>query len=46
VQYKTDLTSAAWMDLEQEVTATDTTASLVDQPGTDLMRYYRVMLLQ
>jgi hypothetical protein len=44
VQYKTSLTSTNWKDLAPDVTATASTASFTDYPGTDLQRFYRVVM--
>jgi len=43
-QYKTSLTSTNWNDLAPDVTASASTASFTDQPGTDLQRFYRVVM--
>jgi hypothetical protein len=45
LQYKTNLTSAAWGDLSPDVTATGSTASFTDHPAGARQRYYRVGLL-
>jgi hypothetical protein len=45
LQYKTNLTSAAWSDLSPDVTATGSTASFTDHPVGARQRYYRVALL-
>jgi hypothetical protein len=45
VQYKTNLTSANWIDLAPDVTATGSTASFTDHPAGGRQRYYRVALL-
>jgi hypothetical protein len=45
VQYKNNLSSANWIDLTPDVTATGSTASYTDHPGAVSQRYYRVVLL-
>ncbi len=46
VQYKTNLTDAAWLDVNGDVTATTNTASKTDVvPSTVPQRYYRVQLV-
>jgi hypothetical protein len=44
VQYKTSLSSTNWNDLAPDVTATASTASFTDHPGTDRQRFYRVVM--
>jgi uncharacterized repeat protein (TIGR03803 family) len=45
VQFKTDLTQTNWVDLGDQVTATNSTASANDVIGPDRQRFYRVVLL-
>jgi hypothetical protein len=45
VQYKLNLTDAAWLNISNLVTAVTNTASLVDTPGSDAQRFYRVQVL-
>jgi hypothetical protein len=45
VQYKTSLASTSWLNLAPDVTATGSTASFTDHPGTASQRFYRVVLL-
>jgi hypothetical protein len=45
VQYKTSLASKSWLNLAPDVTATGSTASFTDHPGTASQRFYRVVLL-
>ncbi len=45
VQYKTNLASPGWFSLAPDVTATGSTASFPDHPGTAPQRFYRVVLL-
>jgi hypothetical protein len=45
VQYKTGLASASWFNLAPDVTATGSTASFTDRPGTSSPRFYRIALL-
>jgi hypothetical protein len=42
VQYKNDLNAAAWTDLGGPITASGTSATATDTPGTGLQRFYRV----
>jgi hypothetical protein len=42
VQYKADLNDATWTDLSPDVTASGTTAMLVDPAGAPTQRFYRV----
>jgi hypothetical protein len=45
LQYKTNLSSAAWSDLSPNVTATGSTASFTDHPVGARQRFYHVALL-
>jgi Tol biopolymer transport system component len=46
VQFKTDLTDPGWIDLSGIVTATDSSASRMDNPGgVGGQRFYRVVLM-
>jgi len=44
VEYKPSLAATNWTALIPDVTATGSTASLTDGPGTDAERYYRITL--
>ena len=44
VQYKTNLASTNWINLVPDVTATSSAASFTDHPGTDLQRFYRILV--
>ncbi len=46
LQYSTNLTSATWFNLGSSVTASNTTASATDPIGSDLQRFYRILLTQ
>jgi hypothetical protein len=45
VQYNANLASTSWLNLAPDVTATGSTASFTDHPGTASQRFYRVVLL-
>ena len=45
VLYSTNLTSGVWIPLSPDVIATNDTASLVDTPGAEVQRFYRVTIL-
>jgi len=45
VQYKPTLTATHWTDLLPDITATASTASTTDAPGSAPQRFYRVLLL-
>lgn len=44
VEYKPSLGAASWTALTPDVTATGSTASFTDSPGSDTERYYRIVL--
>jgi len=44
VQYKTSLVSTSWLDLSPNVTATGSTVSFTDHPGTASQRFYRTVV--
>ncbi|MDW7980132.1 MAG: putative Ig domain-containing protein [Verrucomicrobiales bacterium] len=44
LQYKTNLTDPAWLAVPGDVTASGTTASKTDNPGTTHRRFYRVIV--
>jgi hypothetical protein len=46
LQFKTNLTDTIWADLILDVTATGATASLSDSFATNVMRFYRVLVVQ
>ncbi|HSU53776.1 MAG TPA: NBR1-Ig-like domain-containing protein, partial [Candidatus Dormibacteraeota bacterium] len=45
VQYTPELTLNPWSNLVPDVQATNSTATATDDPGADVQRFYRVMLL-
>jgi hypothetical protein len=45
VQYKPTLAAANWTDLLPDITATNSTASTTDAPGSAPQRFYRILLL-
>ena len=45
IQFKTNLTDAAWSDLAPDVTATGATASASDPSSTNDMRFYRILVV-
>jgi hypothetical protein len=45
VQHQSNLGSPTWLDLAPDVTATNTTASAVDNPGGATTRFYRVRIV-
>jgi hypothetical protein len=45
VQYRPDLNSGNWLDLVPDVTATNSTASAVDNPGGSRQRFYRILVV-
>jgi len=45
LQYNTNLSLTNWLDLGSAATATNTSLSALDFPGTDSQRFYRVKLL-
>jgi hypothetical protein len=44
-QYTSDLLSTNWISLGAPITATNLTLSIIDSPGTNTQRFYRVQLL-
>jgi hypothetical protein len=46
VQYKTDLNSTNWNNVNPIVTATNITSSVTDNVGTDSQRFYRVQIVE
>jgi hypothetical protein len=45
VQYKPTLAATNWTDLLPDISATTSTASTTDAPGSTPQRFYRVLLL-
>jgi uncharacterized repeat protein (TIGR03803 family) len=45
IQFRTNLNQPDWLDLGNAVTATNSTATLLDSVGPDLQRFYRAVLL-
>ena len=45
VQYKPNLAATNWTDLAPDVTATGSTISVADAPGSGSQGYYRVVVL-
>ena len=46
VQYKSDLTSATWLNLGSPTTATGSTMSASDVIGSSSRRFYRIALVR
>jgi hypothetical protein len=44
VRYRTNWSEGAWATLGPGITATNSTASVVDAPGEDPQRFYQVMI--
>lgn len=45
VQYKTNLFQAGWVNLGKAVTATNSSITTTDAPGSDPQRFYRLLVL-
>jgi hypothetical protein len=45
VQYKTNLTQSSWINLSSVITATTNPLTFSNNLGSDLQRFYRVVLL-
>jgi hypothetical protein len=45
VQYKTNLLQANWLNLGTAITATGSSLTTTDAPGSDVQRYYRLLVL-
>jgi hypothetical protein len=45
VQYTTNLTQPNWINLGNAITATNSTATATDAPGTDSQRFYQLLVL-
>jgi hypothetical protein len=43
VQYRPDPSTGNWLDLVPDVTATNSTASAIDNPGGAVQRFYRIL---